>query len=111
MRQNKFLVFFDEKTSEHVLRIMKKLSKKFGGVVHLVYVKDIDYYPVEVLLEAEKSYKSLKKSGLKLAEDLAKKIKELGFDQVHTDFCMGHHSEIEYIKDKSPDFVIDLRYS
>ncbi|ADB58847.1 adenine nucleotide alpha hydrolase family protein [Archaeoglobus profundus] len=111
MRQNEFLVFFDEKTSESVLKIMKKFSEKFDGIVNLVYVKDIDYYPVEVLLEAEKSYDSLKKFGLKLAEDLAKKIRKLGFKQVHIDFCMGHRSEIEYMKNKNPDFIIDLRHS
>lgn len=93
IRQNKFLVFFDEKTSENVLKILKKLSEKFCETVYL--------------LEVEKSYDNLRKSGLKHAEDLAKKIEKFGFDQVYIDY-MGYHSEMEYVKDKNPDFVIDL---
>jgi len=58
---------------------LKRLSSKIKGSVHLLYVKDIEPYPAEVLIELEKKYNEIKEKGTKVLRDLSNKIKELGF--------------------------------
>jgi len=62
---------------EIIHKFIERLS--FKGTLYLVYVKDIGFYPAEVLLEFEKSYNKIRDRGLNVLNRIAKKAEELGF--------------------------------
>ena len=105
------LAVVDDKNKELVKTYLQILSKKFKGTVHLIYIKDVDYYPAEVLLEVEKAYDTIRDSGLAILNDVAKKAKDLGFDTKVLGVYCGISSErlLSIFKSVNPDMLIDLR--
>ncbi len=78
MNDVKVLAIVDE-NSKYIDKYIEKLSKSFRGTLYLTYVKDIGFYPAEVLLEFEKSFNKIKRRGLEVLNRIAKRAKELGF--------------------------------
>jgi nucleotide-binding universal stress UspA family protein len=113
MKDLKILAVIDDKNSELVEKCLEKLSNKFGGKVYLVYVRDVDYYPAEVLLEVEKTYDKIRDEGLTILNDIAEKVKQLGFDTEILGVYCGISSErlVSVYKSIDPDILVDLRVS
>ena len=104
----KILVVTTGKRYENIPKCLEKLSKKIKGQVYLMYVKNIEPYPVEVLIELLKQYDKIKKDGQRILEDLAKKIKKLGFNVnilgIHCGIAFERILKIE--KQLSPDIIL-----
>jgi len=113
MKNLKILAVINDKNSELVGRYIEILSRKFGGKIYLVYVKDVDYYPAELLLEVERTYDTIKNSGLAILNNLAERSKNLGFNTEILGVYCGISSErlISIFKSINPDILIDFRLS
>lgn len=109
----KFLILFDDKSSENVLNIMRKIREKLTGDVCIVYVKSVEhYYPAEILIEMDKSYDSLKEKGKETLNRIVETLKEMGFHIFSEDIYIGQSPEIRhYLETCDPDFLIDFRTS
>ena len=113
MKDLKVLVVVDDKNSELVEKCLEKLSSRFGGKVYLVYVRDVDYYPAELLLEVEKTYDKIKDDGLTILNKIAEKAKQLSFETEILGVYCGISSErlVSIYKSIDPDILVDLRVS
>lgn len=110
----KILVVTNGENGEKISKCLEKLSTKIRGNVYLVYVKDIEPYPAEVLIELLKQYERIKRRGQKVLEDLAEKIKELGFKVDILGIQCGIVSErISKIEEQvNPDIIlVEYEYS
>jgi len=113
MKDLKVLVVVNDKNSELAEKCLEMLSNKFEGKVYLVYVKDVDYYPAEVLLEVEKTYDKIRDEGLTILNKIVEKVKQLGFDTEILGVYCGISSErlMNIYKSIDPDILVDLRIS
>jgi hypothetical protein len=110
MIETKVLVIVNDKNVESVEKCLEKLSEKFRGKVYLVFMRDVDYYPAEILLEVEKSYENIKEEGMNILNRVSEKAKSLGFDvEVLGVYCGIASERVKYM-DKSikPDILVDL---
>jgi nucleotide-binding universal stress UspA family protein len=74
----KILAVVNEKWGD--VLCLQRLSKKFRGTIHLLYVKDIEPHPAEVLVGLEKRSGEIREKGMEILSRIAKKAKSLGFD-------------------------------
>ena len=107
MNDVRILAVVDENT-KHIDEYIEKLSKSFRGTLYLTYVKDIGFYPAEVLLEFEKSFDKIKRKGLEVLNRIAKKAKEFGFKTeilgVHCGIAVERILKLE--EQLNPDLIL-----
>ncbi len=110
-KELKILVIVDENVVGKIERYLEKLSSKFGGKLYLIYMKDVDYYPSEVLLELEKKFNKIREETLNILNNLAEKAKSYGFNVEMMDVHIGISSQrlAELYKRINPDILVDLR--
>ncbi len=104
----RILVVINEEQHEKITKCLERLSNKIKGSVYLVYVKDIDPYPAEVLIELLKQYDKIKEDGQKILKNLASKIRDLGFGVnilgIHCGIISERLSKIE--EQLKPDIIL-----
>ena len=103
----KILVVVDE-NSKQIDTCIEKLSEKIKGTLFLLYVKDIDFYPAELLLEFDKTFDRVKSRGLQILSKLAEKAKTCGFKTkilgVHYGIALERILKLE--KQLNPDLIL-----
>jgi nucleotide-binding universal stress UspA family protein len=107
MNDVRILVVVDE-NSKQIDACIEKLSEKIKGTLYLLYVKDTDFYPAELLLEFDKAFDRLKNKGLQILSKLAEKAKMCGFRTeilgVHYGIALERILKLE--KQLNPDLIL-----
>ena len=103
----RILVVVDE-NSKQIDACIERLSEKMKGTLYLLYIKDTDFYPPELLLEFDKAFDRLKNKGLRILSKLAEKAKMCGFRTeilgVHYGIALERILKLE--KQLNPDLIL-----
>jgi hypothetical protein len=98
------------KNGQKALDCIAKLANRgLRGEVYLFYVENVEPYPAEFLIELEKGgYNKIKEKGMKILNELAEKIKDMGLDvKILDTYCLTAAEDILKLKKQiDPDFII-----
>ena len=105
MNDVKILVVVNER-SEYIEKGLEKLPKQLKGILYLAYIKNIDFYPAEVLLEFEKTFENIRKRGLNILNKIANKARKLGFKTEIVGVYCGINKVLELEKRIKPNIIL-----